>query len=632
MVTDSVSSKKGFTQAKPVFECPNGVDFSFGGIVGDRIKANLENWLLIAPKANPAMLEMFYERDREVGRERLPWDGEFAGKYLISVVQALRITKDHRLQQMMKYFVADLIASQGGDGYLGAFPREERLTGNNRWTPACSGPAPGETAKLMDLWGNYHVMLGLFLYHHETGDEKAFAACCSCADLFCRIFLDGDKRVLSAGIPVFNESCIHIFTLLYQKTGALRYLKMAEAIEEDWEMPPSGDYLRMANAGKKMFELPQPRWEGLHSIQALPELYFITGDEKYRKAFEQLWWGIVEGDRHNSGGFSTDEQACGNPYASGTIETCCTIAWQAISVSMLRMTGDSRAADELEFSTWNNVLGAQSPSGRWWTYNTPMNGQRLASAHQIVFQAKPGGPELNCCSVNGPRGLGVLSEWAVMTAKDGVVLNFYGPSALTIPLPSGKKVRLVQKTDFPVSGDIHLTVSPDLPQRFALHLRIPSWSRQTHVVLNGKTMNDPLPGKYLVIEREWKTGDEVSLSFDMSPRFWVGERECHGKVSIYHGPLLLAFDPRYDLSAPSAITSVDVSKPPTSVPTWTREPKPLLLLRFTDTDNKEFTLCDFASAGATGNNYVSWFPSNDLQPVLFSQDNPLRTVFPESRL
>ena len=136
------------------------------------------------------------------------------------------------------------------------------------------------------------------------------------------------------------------------------------------------------------------------------------------------------------------------------------------------MIGDSQAADELELSTWNNVLGAQSPSGRWWTYNTPMSGQRLASAHQIVFQAKPGGSELNCCSVNGPRGLGVLSEWAAMTAKDGVVLNFYGPSALTIPLPSGKKVRLVQKTDFPVNGDVHLTVSPDLPQRFALHLRI----------------------------------------------------------------------------------------------------------------------------------------------------------------
>ena len=622
-----ISSGAERVLAKPVFECPHGAEFSFGGIVGDRIKANLDNWLLAAPEANPAMLEMFYVRDRDLGRERMPWEGEFAGKYLISAVQALRMTKDRRLRKMLKSFVADLIASQAEDGYLGAFPREERLTGINRWTPACSGPAPGEEPRLMDLWGNYHVMLGLYLYYQETGDTKALAACRNCADLFCRTFLDGGKRVVSAGIPVFNESCIHVFTLLYQGTGERRYLKMAEAIKEDWETPPSGDYLRLANAGKRMFELPQPRWEGLHSIQALPELYFITGNESYRQAFEQLWWGIVEGDRHNTGGFSTVEQACGNPYASGAIETCCTIAWQAITVSMLRMTGDSRAADELELSTWNNVLGAQSPSGRWWTYNTPMDGQRLASAHQIVFQAKPGNPELNCCSVNGPRGLGVLSEWAVMTAKDGVVLNYYGPSVFTAPLPSGETVTLEQKTDYPAGGAIHLTVTPAVPQRFALHLRIPGWSRRTHVVLNGKPLSDPTPGRFLVIDREWSPGDEISLSFDMSPWLWVGERECQGKVSIYHGPILLAFDPRYN-TAPSVSAAVEVTKPPTAAPRWTREPKPLLLLRFATQDNTEITLCDFASAGATGNTYVSWVPANDLQPASFTRDNPFRAVFP----
>jgi DUF1680 family protein len=75
----------------------------------------------------------------------------------------------------------------------------------------------------------------------------------------------------------------------------------------------------------------------------------------------------------------------------------------AITIDYLQLTGDSRAADDLELTTLNGGLGAQHPSGRWFTYNTPMDGVREASAHTIVFQSRAGTPELNCCSVNGPR-------------------------------------------------------------------------------------------------------------------------------------------------------------------------------------------------------------------------------------
>ena len=41
-----------------------------------------QQWLLVAPDANPAMLEMFRDRDRQPRRAMQPWAGEFAGKYL----------------------------------------------------------------------------------------------------------------------------------------------------------------------------------------------------------------------------------------------------------------------------------------------------------------------------------------------------------------------------------------------------------------------------------------------------------------------------------------------------------------------------------------------------------------------
>ena len=595
-------------RVRPVLERPEGAEFRFGGIVGKRIEANLRNWLLCATRANPAMIEMFYDRDRTPHRHMVPWAGEFAGKYLVSAVQALRITRDPALKAHLKRFVADLIGGQADDGYLGPWPRKLQMTGEGKW----------------DLWGQYHCMLGLYLWYRETGDRKALAACRRCADLFCRTFLDGDARVYDAGSQEMNESSIHIVTLLYQKTGEQRYLEMAKAIERDWETPPSGDYVRCALAGKPFYRCPKPRWESLHGVQAIAELYFITGDRKYCRAFESIWWSIVEGDRHNNGGFTSGERACGNPYDLSAIETCCTVAWMAITQDMLRMSGDPRAADELELSTFNSVLGAQSPSGRWWTYNTPMNGQRKASAHEIVFQARPGQPELNCCSVNAPRGLGILSEWAVMSAEDGVALNYYGPSTFTVRTPSGATLRLKQETDYPLSGDVRLTVSTRSAERFALRLRMPGWSRKTRVSLNGRKVADGKPGTYHVLERSWKSGDVVRLGFDMSPRVWVGERQCRGKVSVYHGPLLLAYDRRFDRYDPTRLPRPDFSREPVRQDGRTRRPQPMLLMRFGTKDGKGITLCDFASAGATGTHYVSWLPAPGLKPAAFRRSNPLR--------
>src|SRR6185295_6746999 len=192
------------------------------------------------------------------------------------------------------------------------------------------------------------------------------------------------------GSEEMNQSLIHILCLLYERTGEDRYLRLAREVEKDWETPPSGDYRRAALAGKEFYQFPKPRWESLHAIQGLAELAFITGDPQYRRAFEQIWWSIARFDRHNTGGFSSGEQATGNPYDPRPIETCCTIAWMAITLDRLRMTADPRAADELELSTWNGVLGAQSAGGSWWTYNTPMDGDRKACWHDTDNQRRAG--------------------------------------------------------------------------------------------------------------------------------------------------------------------------------------------------------------------------------------------------
>ena len=227
-------------------------------------------------------------------------------------------------------------------------------------------------------------------------------------------------------------------------------------------------------AGAEFFDTPKPRWESLHPIMGMLELHYLSGEEGYRQPFEHIWWRIAKLDRHNNGGFTSGEKAQGNPYHQGAIETCCTIAWIAMSVEMLRLTGDSVVADEIELSTLNSVMGLHSQSGRWVTYNTPMDGVRKASAHDIVLQAREGTPELNCCSVNGPRGLGMISDWALMEDADGLLVNYYGPGTMKAKV-GGTWVSLVQETDYPRKGKVRLPVKPDSPRRYTLKQRIPYW-------------------------------------------------------------------------------------------------------------------------------------------------------------
>jgi DUF1680 family protein len=191
--------------------------------------------------------------------------------------------------------------------------------------------------------------------------------------LFDRSITHVLRRVYGAE-PEKNQACAHILALLYRETGDPKYLQLLRKIETAWK-DVGGNYVDGFQASEPFFRNASGRrWESLHSVQAIAELYLITRDDKYLKAFRQIWTSIRDSDRHNTGGFSSQELATGNPYDPRPIETCATVAWIALTVDMLRLTADSTVADELELSTWNAALGAQSPDGRWWTYDTPMGG------------------------------------------------------------------------------------------------------------------------------------------------------------------------------------------------------------------------------------------------------------------
>jgi DUF1680 family protein len=598
--------------AERVFQTPARAGFEFGGFLGDRLRANLENWELRAPDANPALLQMFFDRERKPDRRLLPWSGEFVGKYLCSSILSYRALRDPRQKELIQRVVHSLLASQDRDGYLGPVDKANRLTGKN-W----------------DIWGHYWVIRALLLYNEEFDAPEALEAATRAADLLVETFLDKGLHLTNDGsFGQMNYAVIHAFTSLYQRTGNARYLEMSKWIVREWDQPGAGLYMRMALAGREMFEFPGNRWESLHDFQGMGDMYVLTGEQKYKSAFTNIWYSILKGDRHNTGGFTSGERTTGNPYDPRPIETCCTVAWIDMSIDMLKLTGDPLVADEIELATFNGGVGGQSPSGRWWTYNTPMDGVKEASAHSINFQCRPGSPELNCCSVNGPRVLGLLTEWAILQSPDGFAVNYYGPSTFAVSTRGGQTLKLEQKTRYPEDGGILIQLALAKPERLVLKLRIPSWSAMTRIAINGNPVPGPRPGAYLDLAREWKGGDSISLDLDMTPHYWAGERELDAKVSVYRGPILLAFDPVYNSMDPDAIPEFDARGLKLEAATTGNGIRPWTLLKANSSDGRPVVLCDFATAGAYGNYYRSWLPVRNVEPVLFEPAKPVWTNRP----
>lgn len=108
----------------------------------------------------------------------------------------------------------------------------------------------------------------------------------------------------------------------------------------------------------------------------------------------------------------------------------------------------------------------------------------------------------------------------------------------------GYSVNLSQETDYPNSGHIVLKIDPSQPSTFALKFRIPKWSKGAKISVNGKL--EPVnivPNQFAVVERNWKTGDQVTLDIPMEWRLVKGTKRQAGRVAVMRGPLLFCLNP-----------------------------------------------------------------------------------------
>jgi uncharacterized protein len=207
---------------------------------------------------------------------------------------------------------------------------------------------------------------------------------------------------------------------------------------------------------------------------------------------------------------------------------------------MLSASGDAKFTDVMERALYNGINSGMSLDGKLYCYRNPL-------AFDPASGDKIRNPwyDTTCCPPNLERTFAALPGYFYSTSPEGVYVHFYDNSELHWQLENGAGLAIKQTTQYPWEGTVHLTVTPAAPQEFTLFVRIPGWSKQNTVAVNGSPVAGAIPGKYLPIKRRWSAGDAVELTFDMQPQAVhanLAVADDRGRIAFQRGPIVYCME------------------------------------------------------------------------------------------
>ena len=229
-----------------------------------------------------------------------------------------------------------------------------------------------------------------------------------------------------------------------------------------------------------------------------------------------------------------------------------------------------------------------------------------------------------CCACIGAAGLGLPSKVALMNSEKGLVLNLFFDGTMETVTGAGNKLVIHTETTYPVGGNVKMTLKLDAPERFEFRIRIPAWSSQTGLKVNGEAVT--VCAGYTSLEREWSSGDVIELELDMRtqtirpipygnqvlmnhviwganymiPTYDEEDPMAKNHLALRRGPIILAQENRlgYSVDDPVSILVgedgyVDVTFPEKEIAPYEH----ILEMEVPLADGSKMHVTDYASAG-----------------------------------
>jgi uncharacterized protein len=497
------------------------VDFRqvrLGGEIGRRIDLTINNNLLRL-NVEKDFLAPFFAKNGPIPGDEL---GDYIGlgKLIESAVRFAAYEKTDKLRAWKKRLIDETIRAQDADGYLGIMAPQLRVV------------------RVWDACEMGYIILGLTADYQYFGEKRALQAARKIADYLVRRWstppADWPKLDLNSSIGLE-----YAMLVLYRETGDRRYLGFCieKRLLPQWgpdvasrQGPPLTSHA-YGYTGICLAQL------ALHHIQPSERLLAPTRQEIiFLTAQDGLMITGVTGQKEAFVATQDGRGACG--------ETCATAYLIRLYDNLLRMEGDSRYGDLMERTIYNGLFAAQSRDGRRLRYFTPLEGPRSYFYSALDGSGRYRPCDTYCCPCNYRRVIAELPTMVYYRAGTGLAVNLYTPSEATVHLEGGPLLKVRQETDYPSGGRVLLRFDPAKPVSFPLQLRIPRWCWDATVTVNGRRLRSQITaGAFLTIERQWKSGDSVSLDMPMKWRLVQGRKAQAGFAAVMRGPLVFCLNP-----------------------------------------------------------------------------------------
>ena len=415
---------------------------------------------------------------------------------------------NEELKEKCRYYVNILLERQWENGWI--CPEH----------PDDSPSAETESFKYSDFsegWAMFGILKVLVQYYEAEKDERVISAI-EKALRFMEMYVDR-FTIRNWGANRWSEGLISIYWL-YERTHEPWLLQLALKIKCQ-----GFDFITFyENEDLWPYDLPleQCHWSFFNhvvnsamAIKSGPLFYRLSKKESDFKGAEKMLSLI---DKHHglvTEMFSGDENFAGNSPIQGT-EHCAVSEFMYSLENVFSVTGETKYIDRLEKVAFNNLAAmfdkemrnhqcvqqinqVQCSKEEWPVYTT-------LGSEANLFGVEPGSP---CCTTQ-TQGWPKFVQNIFMQAENGIAVVSYVPSVLETE-KDGVKVKINIDGNYPFRDNVKITVSSEKECSFALYLRIPSWAKGAHAVINEEKI-EAASGEFLVLDRLWEKETVVSLN------------------------------------------------------------------------------------------------------------------------
>ena len=460
----------------------------------------------------------------------------------------------------LERWIPIILAAQEPDGYLQtAYTLADRKEWPTHWMPEHRGNHEGYTA-------GYFIESAINHYTLTDGsDLRLYNAAKKLADCWSANLGIGRKPWFD-GHQEMEQALVRFGRFVNDQEGHGRgdaYIVLAKFLldsrrggqeYDQSHLPPGRQYEAVGHAVRAMYF-----YSGMADIAA------ETHDPDYQSAVLSLWDNMVNRKLYVTGGIGSGEtsEGFGPNYSlrnEAYCESCSSCGLIFFQYKMNLAYHDAKFADLYEQTMLNALFGAVDMPGGSFCYTNPLVNTRRARWHVCP-----------CCVSNISRTLLMAPTWTYTKGSDAVHVNLFIGSRVNVGKVAGTNVEMVQKTEYPWKGAVALTVNPDEPKAFSVHVRVPNRSTSklytaTPAVsglkslrVNGRQVTPHIVKGYAVITRRWQKGDTIEFELPMEVQRLKADSRVHADsnmIALQYGPLMynveMADQPNLDLALSDA--------------------------------------------------------------------------------